>query len=514
MKKLINLFLGTVALTVASCATTPGHTNYYFDPVGGNDANAGTSIDAPFKSLSKLGELSFKGGDSILLKSGATFNEPLHLTCGGEDDRPVVIGKYGGEERPHIQGNAIDTAAVHLLNCSNMVVRDLEISNRGDEPKAGLFGLWVDLREHGVSRNMTIDNLFVHDVLGSNVIQDGGGMAICLQNGRDNDSILNCFDGMTIENCFIKDCQRDGIKFRGYWLRKQWKPNKGVVIRNNILDGVPGDGIVVAGCDSALIEYNVMRNCPRTLPASEACDGIWPWCSDNTLVQFNVVSDHKSIIDGYAYDSDWGCRNSVFQYNLSYNNDGGFMLVIGTDGWPGNWPDTEWVPNGNIETQVRYNVSINDGLRNYLTNASHEEAYFSPVMHFTGFTQGNMVENNLIYLFPKPEAVIDRTLFHFSEHDSAYGRGDTFKHNFVFAPEETVVIKPGKSTGNQFIDNYFVGNLVTPEGGFTRHDGAFDKSLWYDANDKNWDTLITFLKDKTVTINDTEMKVLEILGVK
>ena len=74
----------------------------------------------------------------------------------------------------------------------------------------------------------------------------------------------------------------------------------GVVVRKNVLDGVPGDGIVLAGCDGGLIEYNVMKNCPKTLPESEACDGIWPWCSDNTLVQFNVVSDHRSIIDGYA----------------------------------------------------------------------------------------------------------------------------------------------------------------------------------------------------------------------
>ena len=46
------------------------------------------------------------------------------------------------------------------------------------------------------------------------------------------------------------------------------------------------------------------------------------------------------------------------------------MLVIGTDGWP-----EDWCVNGNIETKVRYNVSINDGLRNYLTNASHKDAY-------------------------------------------------------------------------------------------------------------------------------------------
>ena len=289
--------------------------------------------------------------------------------------------------------------------------------------------------------------------------------------------------------------------------RKQWKPNLGVVIRKNVLDGVPGDGIVLAGCDGGLIEYNVMKNCPKTLPESEACDGIWPWCSDNTVVQFNVVSDHKSIIDGYAYDSDWGCRNSVFQYNLSYNNDGGFMLVIGTDGWP-----EDWCVNGNIETKVRYNVSINDGLRNYLTNASHKDAYFSPAMHFTGYTQNTLVENNLFYLFPKPEPQIDRTLFHFTKHDSSYGKGDVFKNNYIYAPEVTVAVKEEKAVGNQYSGNVYVGSLKTPATGFTKQDGFFNKSLWYNAEDKNWDILLDFLKDKTVPVNGKELKVLDIIG--
>ena len=250
-----------------------------------------------------------------------------------------------------------------------------------------------------------------------------------------------------------------------------------------------------------------MKNCPKTLPESEACDGIWPWCSDNTVVQFNVVSDHKSIIDGYAYDSDWGCRNSVFQYNLSYNNDGGFMLVIGTDGWP-----EDWCVNGNIETKVRYNVSINDGLRNYLTNASHKDAYFSPAMHFTGYTQNTLVENNLFYLFPKPEPQIDRTLFHFTKHDSSYGKGDVFKNNYIYAPEVTVAVKEEKAVGNQYSGNVYVGSLKTPATGFTKQDGIFNKSLWYNAEDKNWDILLDFLKDKTVPVNGKELKVLDIIG--
>ena len=120
---------------------------------------------------------------------------------------------------------------------------------------AGLLGLWIELDKFGESHNMVIDDLYVHDVYGSTVIEKGGGIGICIQNGRDNDSILSRFVGMTIENCYLKDCQRDGIKFKGYWIRKQWNPNLGVVIRRNVLDGVPGDGIVLAGCDEV---YNLV----------------------------------------------------------------------------------------------------------------------------------------------------------------------------------------------------------------------------------------------------------------
>ena len=245
MKNIKTILCGGLVAMLVSCSPQVTTTNYYFDSVNGDDANNGTSVRTPFKSLTKLQSLTLKGGDSILLKSGAVFTEKLLLSCCGEENNPVVLGKYGGLEKPHIKGNGVDTAAVHILNSENLVIRDLEISNKGDAPKAGLLGLWVELDKFGESHNMVIDDLYVHDVYGSTVIEKGGGIGICIQNGRDNDSILNRFVGMTIENCYLKDCQRDGIKFKGYWIRKQWNPNLGVVIRKNVLDGVPGAGGVL-----------------------------------------------------------------------------------------------------------------------------------------------------------------------------------------------------------------------------------------------------------------------------
>ncbi len=66
--------------------------------------------------------------------------------------------------------------------------------------------------------------------------------------------------------------------------------------------------------------------------------------------------------------------------------------------------------------------------------------------------------------------------------------------------------------GNQYSGNVYVGSLKTPATGFTKQDGLFNKSLWYNAEDKNWDILLDFLKDKTVPVNGKELKVLDIIG--
>ncbi len=43
--------------------------SYYFDAVSGNDSNAGLTAESPFKSLHKIGDLSLKPGDKILLSA-------------------------------------------------------------------------------------------------------------------------------------------------------------------------------------------------------------------------------------------------------------------------------------------------------------------------------------------------------------------------------------------------------------------------------------------------------------
>jgi len=513
MKTFFRIFALFFIVLLAACGQPGVTTNYYFDAVNGNDSNTGTEPTKPFKSLSKLNDLTVKAGDSILLKSGCVFTEKLYFSGKGEAGRPIVIGKYGGDAMPHLKGDATHLEMVHLFNVENIIIRDLEISNKGERIRPRLSGLFVEIYNYGRAENITIDNLFIHNIYGSLIKGEGhehedagGGQAIMLRNFRDDDTetVQSYFDGLLVQNCLIKDSQRNGIIMWGNWIRKHWLPNLNVVIRGNVLDGVPGDGIVPTACDGAIVEYNVMRNCPPTLPATEACDGIWPFSSDNTIVQYNVVSGHKSQTDGYSFDSDYNCNNSLFQFNLSDNSDGGFLLLCNSGGWPEDWSA------GNKGTVVRYNVSINDGIRKHIVTERKTE-HFSPVIHIIGPSRNNLIEKNIFYICKKELPQMDKRLV-LSDDWRGYADSTFFRNNYIFVEEPTVAFDATESTNNFIEGNLYVGPLKYQGDGFKKHSGGFDKTMWYDAEDGNWNKLIGFLKDKKVLLNGKEVPVLDVIG--
>src|SRR4030042_6322428 len=258
MKMTGRIILVFLILLLAACNRHhSGSTNYYFDPVSGNDTNTGTSAVSAFTSLSRIADLTLKPGDSILLRAGTVFTGPIYISCKGDPVNPVVIGKYGGTPRPYIKAGGKCNNAVHVFNSEHIVVRDLEISNKGTDPIDGINGILIEVKNYGTAKDITIDNLFIHDVYGILVRENlGGGNAILMRNklGDDTLSMSSRFDGLVVQNCYIKDCRRNGIMMWGNWIRSQWNPNLNVVIRNNIIDGVPGDGIVPVACERPLVE--------------------------------------------------------------------------------------------------------------------------------------------------------------------------------------------------------------------------------------------------------------------
>jgi len=77
-------------------------TNYYISSSTGSDSNPGTS-GSPWKTLQNHRNVPV-AGDTIFLKSGDTFNEPLYLTKSGTPASHIVFTTYGGAARAVING--------------------------------------------------------------------------------------------------------------------------------------------------------------------------------------------------------------------------------------------------------------------------------------------------------------------------------------------------------------------------------------------------------------------------
>jgi hypothetical protein len=208
-----------------------------------------------------------------------------------------------------------------------------------------------------------------------------------------------------------------------------------VVIRGNVLEYIGGDGIKLWGSNGGLIEHNVIRG--GRMRCEDYAAGIWPFDCDDTLIQFNEVSGMKGTKDGQGFDSDYRCRRSVFQFNYSHDNEGGFMLLCS----PGK--------SYNEGTIVRYNLSRNDGINS------------ARVFHISG-VRDTLIHNNTIYVGTNQNL----PLVLFTEWDGGNGENTRFINN-LFYVDGRATYDLGKSLGTVFANNlYFGRHLGRPADGF------------------------------------------------
>ena len=382
---------------------SPGHTAYYADSEKGNDANDGKSAKTAWRTLAKINSGEFAAGDKVLLKTGSHWTGFLAPGGSGKAKNPITLGKYGNGPKPKINAESKFLAALYLHNVEYWTVSDLDISNTGTWGLPNLTGALVKIDDFGTAHEITLRGLDVHDVAGSLVKSEGGGSGIhCAAGG---DKVKSRYDGLIIENCRLTHTDRNGITMSGYWSRQDWFPSLRVVIRGNRLDDIGGDGIVPIGCDGALIERNIITKGRQR--CDDAAAGIWPWSCDNTIIQQNEVSGLKGTRDGQGFDADWNCRNTLFQYNYSHDNDGGFMLICNDGSVKSPWSI------GNVGTIIRYNVSRNDGERtfqitgpcrdiaiynNTITIGKNQKIYAVQAGNWGGdWTENTRFTNNIFY---------------------------------------------------------------------------------------------------------------------
>ncbi|HET8547773.1 MAG TPA: right-handed parallel beta-helix repeat-containing protein [Bryobacteraceae bacterium] len=419
---------------------------YYVDADAGKDANSGASPATAWKTLDKVNTTAFSPGDRILLRSGSVWREQLAPKSSGREGAPIIIDRYGKGPPPRIDAGGKVEDAVRLFNVEQIEVRHLEITNHGPAP-AVRRGVHVFLDNFGVGKHIVVYGLYIHDVNGTNQHKDNGGI-IFRTNG---DKRPSRFDGLTIERNIVWKVDRSAIAAQSYhWPRTRWYPSLNVVIRDNYVDDVGGDGIVPWATDAALIEHNIARNCNRRANTYNA--GIWPWSTDNSLLQLNEASWTRTTLDGQGFDSDYNSRGTTFQYNYSHDNEGGFLLIC----TPGKRDPRENL--GNLGTVVRYNISRNDRERIFHLSAAEK----------------TLVENNAIYVGPGlgvqmllvsnwngwPDGAVFRNNDFYAEGTARYG------HEVGRSKDGTYRMAPGWGPGRNIVfesNRYYGNHLDSPE---------------------------------------------------
>ncbi|MCW5977705.1 MAG: right-handed parallel beta-helix repeat-containing protein [Bryobacteraceae bacterium] len=362
MSALMRMLLAAFVLLASAAGKT-----YYVDGAAGNDANDGLSEAKAWKSLEKVNRAAFEPGDRILFKAGTSFTGQLRAKGSGREGSPIVVDMFGTGEKPLIAAEGKFREALLVENQDFWEISNLQLTNTGAKREPFRYGVRVRAWDYGTMRHIHLKNLFVRDVNGSLVKKDKGeGHGITWENGGDK--VQSRFDGLLIEGCHLVRTDRNGIcGFVTYEPEKaRALPSLNLVIRKNLLEDIGGDAIKVWGAKGALVEHNVVRG-SRTR-CDDYAAGIWPWASDDTLIQFNEVSGVKGMKDGQAFDSDAHTTNTIFQYNYTHDNEGGFMLVCCYE---------------NSGTVIRYNISRNDRER---------------LFHMAGSNDNVDIYNNVFYV--------------------------------------------------------------------------------------------------------------------
>ena len=438
---------GVVALVGLGCIGFPLRAaDYHVDAQTGADDRDGLSDATAWRTLERVNRASFQPGDQVRFRAGGVWTGQLVITALGEPGRPVRFGAYGAGSRPRIDTAGAFEDAVLMRNARHVELRDLELTNHGpdDRPRRGVH---IVADNCGVLTNLTVAGLFIHDVNGTQRRKDNGGI-IFRTLGRQ---VASAFDGLTLERNIIWRVDRSAIAADSYHAnRTRWFPSHRVVIRDNWVGDIGGDGIVPWATDGCLVEHNILEGANERAGTYNA--GIWPWSTDNTLLRLNRASGVKTLMDGQGFDSDYNSRNTVLEFNLSHDNEGGFLLICS----PGQRKPEEHI--GNVGTIARYNLSRHDGARTFHVSA----------------VERTLIHHNAIYVGPGQDVQVwllsdwsgwardlevRANLFH-SEGVARYGHQVSRSENGAYG------VGPGwgPATDIRFIENRYLGrHLEAPE---------------------------------------------------
>jgi hypothetical protein len=408
-------------------------TTYYVDSTSaGNDSNNGTSTGTPWKNLSKVNSITFVPGDRILFKAGGSWSGQLHPLGSGNSTNTITIDKYGSGSKPIIAGGGAVTYTLYLDNQQYWDINNLEITNQGATAATGRMGVNIVAHDIGTANHVHLVGLSVHNVNGTSGNYDAGDGIMVQVTGSTTSTKWN---DILIDSCTIYTINRVGIFTVSSWANHlgtnwgsgAWSGFTNVVIQNNTVYDITGDGILPLVTDGVLVQNNVVHDV-GTGSGLASTVGIWTGDSNNVMIQNNEVYNsyrNSGNYDGQAFDLDNDTLTGTLQYNYSHDNPGGGFFLCQN--------------SNSTNSTVRYNISQND-------QSSHGPLSFA----CTDVAAPLNVYNNTFYLPSGSTASV------IEQYGSSSSRSWNFKNNIIYNLGSGGYAYPG--TGVVFDYNVFYGS--------------------------------------------------------
>ena len=369
-------FLLIIALIFSSCSQVQyGDKNdigysYHFNSVTGDNSNLGTK-EKPFKSLDFLNNIKLSNGDKILLSNGSTFLNTIDLI----NYDGIEISNYiidGNTNLPTINSKG-KIASIFIENSSNIKISNVEITANGGGANEYLHKkLKTDLRtgilylvtDNKIHSDLEISNVNLRDIFYENPGYERNESEVRTPNGTKSYGwgirVLNLSESGNLENISISNSQFTNISHSAIrFIGKREKQFKNLEIFNNIVLRTGGPGMV----------FNSTRNLFATgndINYSGSFDdsrkwgrgsGLWTWGTSYAVISGNKFQNANGPADSAGCHIDFNCNDVIVENNLSRNNAGGFIEILGN----------------NYNCSYRNNISINDGHRVKGENGAFQE---------------------------------------------------------------------------------------------------------------------------------------------
>lgn len=293
------------------CSTDAGSVDglhYYVNPASGNDANAGTTSAAPWRTIRKAADTVTAPGSTIWLMDGTYTQGEVPFFNSGTQAKPITL-RAVNKWQAIISSTSGQSPAISVY-ASWITIRDLYFQlSPSNVPPAQYTSANCDIRAWN-SVNATVSNPTTgrvgFHVIGCKSVTTTPGRAACIKSGHDYSIIEDCDVYSTLEtfNC------RDSI------------------IRNNIVRGQDQFGIsilVKGGARDNLVYGNLVYNTSESTDSVGIALGgesqsIYLFDQTTNREAYNCYAFNNIVVNNASHDrlqmAFWGAQNCGFINNV------------------------------------------------------------------------------------------------------------------------------------------------------------------------------------------------------